>query len=53
MTFQREKQSFFTKKLTNNCPFLAASGGSSGGESFWAALEMSAPKLPIFHAETS
>jgi hypothetical protein len=28
MTFLSEKQSFFTKELTNICPLLAASGGS-------------------------
>ncbi len=50
MTFQREKQSFFTNELTNNYPLLAAFGGSSGGECFWGR---SAPKPPFFHAKTS
>ncbi len=37
MTFQCEKQSFFTKELTKNCPLLTAFGGSSG-ESFFRGV---------------
>ncbi len=47
MTFQIEKQSFFTKELTNNCPLLAASGGSSG-ESVIGLRWNERPQAPYF-----